>query len=93
VVELLISLTGELLFTAELSPNLPHKLNPQLQRVPSVFTAAVCRKPADTQHQVVELVISLTGELLLLAVPSPNCPHMFNPQLQRVPPVLSATAC
>jgi hypothetical protein len=52
--------------------------------------ALVWSLPANTLHQELELVISLTGDDLLTVVLSPNRPAPLFPQLQRLLSVFSA---
>jgi hypothetical protein len=52
--------------------------------------AIVFRATAATWHQVVELVISCTGDERLVVLLSPNWPHELNPQVHNVPSVFTA---
>jgi hypothetical protein len=72
---LLISLTGLERLVVVLSPNCPQKLRPHTQSVPSVFIALVGLViPAAVWHQLLLLLISLTGLERLVVVLSPNEP-------------------
>ena len=82
--------TGEDRFVITLIPNCPKELFPQFQRVPSVFTAAAKRFPADTCSQDVPPPNICTGDDLLITVLSPMPPSVFAPHSHNVPSVFIA---
>ena len=61
---------------------------PQLNKIPFVIMPCMLPKPADTA--VHELEPICTGDDLLTVVPSPNRPVTPDPQVNNVPPDLTA---
>src|SRR5438445_8377299 len=67
----------------------PANLNPQVQTVPSLFSAKLYPDPAAMATTPVR-PLTATGVLLSVFVPLPNCPQPLYPQAQTVPSLFSA---
>ena len=77
-----------------LFPNLPLLLYPQVHKVPSVLTAAVCPLPQETCFQSVPPANVVIGVETLSPKDTtrfPNFPPDGSPQVHKVPSVLIAT--
>src|SRR5262249_54568136 len=80
------------------SPSCPLPLAPQLQTVPSVFSARLWLPPAaisviDVKKPVPPCPLTCTGDVRWVVVLSPSLPLPLFPHAHTVPSDLSARAC
>src|SRR3990167_3763647 len=81
----LLTCTGVLLSVVVPSPNWPYSLLPHAQTVPSDFTARLCCKYPQATAMTPLRLLTCTGVLLSVVVPSPNWPYSLLPHAQTVP--------
>src|SRR5262245_14273396 len=86
--------TGEVRYASGMpAPRMDPWLAPQLQTVPSCFSATVKLSPAVIAMTSTRPPVTFTGELRVVVVPSPNWPEVFVPQVATVPSARKATTC
>ena len=81
------TVTGVKLLLKVPSPSCPAQLRPQQLTAPPEVSAHVCSLPAAMATAPFDKPTTFTGMLLLVVVPSPNCPVSFLPQ-HLTPPAL-----